>query len=99
MLTAPQMADSNEILEYILKSPPTSLNPIAYSFLAPNSRGFESAVSILNQHPTSYDPFSDEPPSPSAKDQPRSNESAKDPTQSNPLIEMSVFAAATESFT
>jgi hydroxymethylglutaryl-CoA lyase len=88
------MADSNEILEYILKTPPTSLNQIAYSFLAPNSRGLNNALSILNKHPSSYDEtFSYN------NDRSISNESANDPTKSNPTIEMSVFAAATESFT
>lgn len=98
----PQMANSDEILEYILKNPPASLNPIAYSFLAPNSKGISNALSILQQHPTAYDTFSSGSPSAFEKEQADasvSNESAIDATASNPLIEMSVFAAATESFT
>lgn len=91
------MADSNEILEYILKTPPTSLNPIAYSFLAPNARGLQNAISILKNHPSSYETFSEESlfsnPNPAIP-----NESANDPTTSKPFMEMSVFAAATESF-
>jgi len=86
------MASSDEILEYILKNPPQSLNSIAYSFLAPNARGFENAMSILKRHPTSYSPFPPPPP-PSI-----SNESASDTSQANPSIEISVFAAATETF-
>ncbi|PMD22534.1 hydroxymethylglutaryl-CoA lyase [Hyaloscypha hepaticicola] len=94
----PQMADSNEILEYILKYPPNSLNPIAYSFLAPNSRGLDNAVSILRAHPTSYQTFSPQstPYEPDESGIP--NESAAEPTSNPPFIEMSVFAAATESF-
>ena len=95
------MADSNEILEYILKSPPTSLNPIAYSFLAPNKRGLQNAISILEQNPSAYDLLSSEQPSDYQVDKESniSNESVNDPTTNKPYIEMSVFAAATESFT
>jgi len=95
-----QMADSNEILEYLLKYPPKSLNQIAYSFLAPNARGLNNALSILRSHPSAYQTFSPET-SPYESDQssPISNESANDPSASGPFIEMSVFAAATESFT
>jgi hydroxymethylglutaryl-CoA lyase len=95
------MADSNEILEYILKYPPTSLNPMAYSFLAPNTRGLQNAISILQQHPSSYDTFSQDAPSAYEPDQASSisNESANDPTTKKPYIEMAVFPAATETFT
>ncbi|TVY22809.1 3-hydroxy-3-isohexenylglutaryl-CoA/hydroxy-methylglutaryl-CoA lyase [Lachnellula hyalina] len=82
-----QMADSNEILEYILKYPPTSLNPIAYSFLAPNAKGLQNALSILKNHPNAYSTLSE---------QPTQKESTAD--TKSPLIELSVFAAATESF-
>jgi hydroxymethylglutaryl-CoA lyase len=93
------MADSSEILEYILKYPPTSLNPIAYSFLAPNARGLDNALSILRARPTSFQTFSPNPTSPYEPDESSiSNESASDPTSNPPFIEMSVFAAATESF-
>ncbi|CZR52680.1 probable hydroxymethylglutaryl-CoA lyase, mitochondrial precursor [Phialocephala subalpina] len=94
----PQMADSNEILEYILKYPPTSLNPIAYSFLAPNARGLDNALSILRANPKSYQAFSEQS-SPYEPDESNiSNESASDSNTAPPFVEMSVFAAATESF-
>jgi len=89
-----QMADSAEILEYILKCPPQTLNPltsVAYSFLAPNTRGFENALGILKRHPHHYQTFSS-----GGSDQVSSNKSEKD---SKPSIEMSIFPAATESFT
>jgi hydroxymethylglutaryl-CoA lyase len=93
------MADSSEILEQILQHPPTR-NPIAYSFLAPNARGFENAMAILRKYPTSYDTFeSQPPPPPGSPHSPLSKQSTDDPIASNPYIEMSVFAAATESFT
>ncbi|PVH86665.1 hydroxymethylglutaryl-CoA lyase [Cadophora sp. DSE1049] len=100
----PQMADSNEILEYLLKTPPTSLSPISYSFLAPNSRGLSNALSILRNHPSSYQsltpptsPYEADESAPSPFDsQSQSSETAGPPP---PFIELSVFAAATESFT
>ncbi|TVY88555.1 3-hydroxy-3-isohexenylglutaryl-CoA/hydroxy-methylglutaryl-CoA lyase [Lachnellula willkommii] len=94
----PQMADSNEIMEYILKYPPTSLNPIAYSFLAPNAKGLKNALSILKTHPNAYSTLSEQA-TPSYESSSLPNESAADPTTKRPLVELSVFAAATESFT
>jgi len=92
------MADSSEILEYILKYPPVSLNPISYSFLAPNARGLENALSVLRAHPNAYQTFTPES-TPYEPDESRlPNESAAEPTSEPPFIEMSVFAAATESF-
>ncbi|KAF4633495.1 hypothetical protein G7Y89_g4638 [Cudoniella acicularis] len=97
----PQMADSNEILEYILKYPPTTLNPIAYSFLAPNAKGLEKALSILRDYPSAYSTFSSQNTSPYEPDEssPLPNESESDPNTKKPFVELSVFAAATESFT
>ncbi|KAH8906864.1 aldolase, partial [Coniochaeta sp. PMI_546] len=76
------MQASGEILQHILKPGIPSPHPITYSFLAPNTKGFEAASSILAQHPTSFTPFSS--PSP--------------PSSNLPSIELAVFAAATESF-
>lgn len=93
------MANSNEILESILKNPPTR-NPIAYSFLAPNARGFENAMAILRKYPTSYDTFESQPPPPLGSTQSTtSSDNINDTISRNPYVEMSVFAAATESFT
>lgn len=95
------MADSNEILEYILKSPPTSTNPIAYSFLAPNAKGLQNALSILRNHPNTYRTLDDQPLSQSEPSEAGAakNTSSSESTSDKPLIELSVFAAATESFT
>lgn len=94
----PQMADSSEILEYILKYPPTSLNPIAYSFLAPNARGLDNALSILRANPKSYQAFSEQSSPYEPDESSISNESASDPNTAPPFVEVSVFAAATEAF-
>lgn len=84
------MANSSEILEYILKTPPTSLNPIAYSFLAPNKKGLDNALATLNAHPNTYTTLSS----------PAQRTTSHEPDQSTslPQIELAVFAAATESF-
>ncbi|CAG8982562.1 hypothetical protein HYALB_00007278 [Hymenoscyphus albidus] len=68
----PQMDASDKILEHLLKNPPKAPNPVAYSFLAPNAKGLENALSVLHANPQTD-------------------------TASKP-IELSVFAAATESF-
>lgn len=54
----PQMANSSEILEEILVNTPPSTGPINYSFLAPNMRGFENAMSVLQKY--AYPPSSNE---------------------------------------
>ncbi|KAH9223122.1 hypothetical protein DL95DRAFT_325071 [Leptodontidium sp. 2 PMI_412] len=96
----PQMADSNEILEYLLKTPPTTLNPIAYSFLAPNARGLSNALSILRNYPSSYQSLTP-PTSPYEADEsaPHSPSQSQSSDSPPPFIELSVFAAATETFT
>jgi hydroxymethylglutaryl-CoA lyase len=84
------MANSNEILDHILSRTPKSPHPISYSFLAPNSKGFDNAIAIL-QHSTSPDT----PLTP-----PHSSLSEKLSSKPNgPHIEFSVFPAATETFT
>ena len=99
LLTSSKMADSAEILEYILKYPPQSLSPIAYSFLAPNTRGLENALAILKQHPKAFETFSPESNPPYEREDTIPNESVNDLSAQNPYIEMSIFPAATETFT
>lgn len=78
----PQMTASGEILTHLLRTSTPSANPITYSFLAPNTKGFDAASAILAAHPASFSPSS--PPSHAS--------------QQLPQIELAVFAAATESF-
>ena len=58
------MSNSGEILEYILQKKISSQRPISYSFLAPNTKGFDAAASILSKHPDSYATESEEPTPP-----------------------------------
>ncbi len=89
------MANSNEVLDHILKSPPDSPHPINYSFLAPNMKGFENARSILQQYGIYGNGANT-----SSNDQ---NTTAGIAHKSTPLstsqIEFSIFPAATETFT
>ncbi|KAK3490498.1 uncharacterized protein B0T23DRAFT_359915 [Neurospora hispaniola] len=81
----PQMANSDEILEHLLKTPPHSPVPLTFSFLAPNTKGLESALSILGKYPDAYE-----------TEATRSGKSAQE--GGKPALEIAVFAAATESF-
>jgi len=83
------MADAKEILQHILKQPPHSPHPIAYSFLAPNAKGLTNALTTLHSHPTAYQTFG--PANGSA-------EPASSAPSQSPFMEIAVFAAATESF-
>jgi hydroxymethylglutaryl-CoA lyase len=87
------MADSKDILEYILKNPPNTLNPIAYSFLAPNAKGLDNALAMLRSYPGAFQTFSPDTSPLDSNQPPTSNDPA-----SPPFMEMAVFAAATESF-
>lgn len=78
------MQSSSEILEHILSTDIPSPHPVTYSFLAPNTKGFEAVSAILSQHPSSFSPYTQDAPSPSGS--------------RKPTIELAVFAAATESF-
>lgn len=61
---ATQMSNSGEILEHILQQRIASPRPISYSFLAPNTKGFSAASSILKAHPGAYATETEEPTPP-----------------------------------
>jgi len=79
------MADSKEILEHLLQKPPKSTDPIAYSFLAPNIKGLNNALTTLNAHPNAFQTFA-------------AANAKESSTNQNPFMEVAVFAAASESF-
>lgn len=81
-----QMANSSEILEHLLKTPPPSPVPLTYSFLAPNTKGLDSAFSLLSQYPKAFE----------TETAGRSGKVAQE--GGKPALEIAVFAAATESF-
>lgn len=79
------MGNSSEILQHILQKPISSLNPVSYSFLAPNTKGFDTAAAILRDNPDTYATESNTPSTPPQ-------------APPAPSLEFAVFAAATESF-
>lgn len=84
------MADAGEILKQILQNRIQTSGPIRYSFLAPNRKGLDDALNILEQHRNAY----------KTADIPSDgNSPGNGPSSTNkPYIEMAVFAAATQSF-
>ncbi|KAI9839509.1 MAG: hypothetical protein M1819_002134 [Sarea resinae] len=125
----PQMANSAEILEHILKTPPKAPHDISYSFLVPNIKGLENYLTVsessswsrkgsenTSSHepnapptpPPSPGPYEDTAPITSSENPnemrsqtfgPGSTSASKSaPSPSSPPTEVSIFAAATESF-
>ncbi|KAM4060048.1 HMGL-like domain-containing protein [Hirsutella rhossiliensis] len=80
----PQMANSSEIMEHLLQHKIQSPGPLTYSFLAPNSKGFENAANILKQNLRAF----------STQLEPSIGGEA----EAKPAVEVAIFAAATESF-
>lgn len=80
----PQMNNTPEILEHILKHDIPSRGPLTFSFLAPNIKGLDAASAILAQHPTAFETET------------KRLEASSGPRK--PALEIAVFAAATESF-
>ncbi|KAK1593585.1 P-loop containing nucleoside triphosphate hydrolase protein [Colletotrichum navitas] len=78
----PQMANSSDILEHILKRNISSpLQQTSYSFLTPNIKGLQNAQALLAKYPGAF----------ASQLQPSAD-------TSKPAVEIAVFAAATESF-
>jgi len=88
------MADSHELLDHLLNHNPKSIYPIRYSFLAPNMKGLNNGLAILQKYPSRFNTGEALESSSTEDDEPFSPE----PVDHKPSVEMSVFAAATESF-
>lgn len=87
------MANSSEILEHVLRSTSQSPVPITYQWLLPNVKGFDNFLKMWNaQSALGQDAYPTPPPSPGP------GGSASNSTAA-PLHEISIFTAATESFT
>ncbi|KAI0414041.1 hydroxymethylglutaryl-CoA lyase [Xylaria grammica] len=78
----PQMNNSSQIMEHVLTRNIPSPSPITYSFLAPNAKGVADATAILQKHEGAYATQTDVLKGGNGK----------------PMMELAVFAAATESF-
>jgi hydroxymethylglutaryl-CoA lyase len=95
------MANSSEILEHILQKPPEAPDPIVYQFLVPNKKGLSNLLEVYNKSPSASkpnDPLTP-PPTPPADDQAHSPMFMPGSSREGPEIELSIFTAATETFT
>lgn len=107
------MAASDKVLSSILANPPPSQKPITYQWLLPNSKGFENYFKVMNTSASAPDGYPTPPPSPTHESSPALNTSSSDPnampsstsgaaamSQSTQQQnhEISIFMAATESF-
>ncbi|KIW96331.1 uncharacterized protein Z519_03400 [Cladophialophora bantiana CBS 173.52] len=98
----PQMASTAEILESILTHPPPAPHGIAYNYLVPNIRGLENLLKIF-QGKGAQNPLSSPTPPPSPRPEQAEGQSETSPSsqvevQSANSTEISLFAAATETF-
>ncbi|KAJ4368806.1 hypothetical protein N0V83_005888 [Neocucurbitaria cava] len=100
------MANSAEILEHVLNNTPQSPHPITYQWLLPNVRGLDNFLALWQARTQSgQDAYPTPPPSPGTNEGPPLNTSSQDAnatpsaTSSPPSHELSIFTAATESFT
>lgn len=106
-----QMASTAEIFESILSKPPSASIPIAYNYLVPNVRGMQNLIKVFeNAQLSPQSSYPTPPPSPQAEQAAgqRPSTSTADPnamSSSDPVspqhantTEISLFAAATETF-
>ncbi|KIX02084.1 uncharacterized protein Z518_08023 [Rhinocladiella mackenziei CBS 650.93] len=91
----PQMASTAEILETLLENPPSAPHGIAYNYLVPNIRGLENLIKIFQakhaQNPTGQ-------PTPPPSPHPEQSQGQDPITSTSNSTEVSLFAAATETF-
>ncbi|KAH7399160.1 hypothetical protein DE146DRAFT_613324 [Phaeosphaeria sp. MPI-PUGE-AT-0046c] len=107
----PQMANSSEVLAHVLRNQPQLDRPLTYQWLLPNAKGFQHFISVLQEKDIgSQSSYPTPPPSPEPSELPASNTSSQDPNAmptatsgpggaSSLVHEVSIFTAATESFT
>ena len=94
----PQMAASDEVLSSILSSPPQAPQAMTYQWLLPNVKGLDNYFKIMNASPTDAYPSPPPSPLPEQDSGPSSNSRASSNIPSGQTHEVSIFMAATESF-
>jgi hydroxymethylglutaryl-CoA lyase len=93
------MASTSEVFQSIISRPPEAPHPIAYNYLGPNVRGIETLVRLLDSHQTSRSSEdSEQAPITSSKDPNELPSHDPLPNSSQNSTEISLFAAATETF-
>lgn len=94
----PQMAASDKVLESILSSPPKAPQPVTYQWLLPNVKGLDNYFKTMNASPADAYPSPPPSPSPEQDSGPSSNSRGSSNIPSGQTHEVSIFMAATESF-
>jgi len=90
----PQMANSSEVLEHVLRNTPQSPYPITYQWLLPNVKGLDNFLKTWeSQAQMGQDAY------PTPRTSPQSEEAPSSSSSTAPIHELSIFTAATESFT
>jgi len=97
------MASTSEILESLLSNPPPAPHGVAYNYLVPNIKGLENLVKIMQAHNAQNPPNSPTPPPSPHPETPGSISSTSNPSETSAVpsantTEISLFAAATETF-
>jgi hydroxymethylglutaryl-CoA lyase len=107
------MAASDQVLSSILNNPPPSNVPITYQWLLPNAKGLDNYFKVMNTSRSAPDGYPTPPPSPRNDGGPALNTSSQDPNAmpsaasgaesmsksgGDQLHEVSIFMAATETF-
>ena len=101
------MANSSDILEHVLRNTPQSPHPITYQWLLPNVRGMDNFLALWESRSRpAQDAYPTPPPSPRADNGPTVDTPPRDAHDTSsasptgqPVHEISIFTAATESFT
>jgi hydroxymethylglutaryl-CoA lyase len=104
-----EMSNSDDILRQLLRDTPTSPRSVSYSFLTPNMRGLDDAISVINEFGSDgrrvensrskFDFKNGNAKSPSPiPEKPSALPVDADSFVDRPQLAFSVFAAATESF-
>jgi hydroxymethylglutaryl-CoA lyase len=106
------MANSSEILQHVLQNTSKLPQNVVYQWLLPNVKGLDNFLALMKaQGGQGQDAYPTPPPSPRVEDGPALNTSSQDPNAMPsapssssghsipPRHEVSIFTAATESFT
>lgn len=104
----PQMDSTAEILQTLLSKPPQAPPAVAYNYLVPNIRGLQNMIKILQAQSTQNEAegYPTPPPSPQAEQAPMTSSQDPNAMPTHPPVsstaastsEISLFAAATETF-
>lgn len=95
------MAATGEIMESLITQAPLSPHPINYNYLVPNIRGMENLVKIFEKHNHKNPAPADVPTPPPSPDPTQQRAAPSSPSTTNVHqnpSEISLFAAATETF-